>query len=427
MKKDDLKLQNLKGTTDYLPDEKLTRNYIIGELKNIFELYGYLPLETSILCPYDLLSSKYAGGAEILKEVYTLYDQGQRKLGLRYDLTVPFSKVIAANQNLQLPFKRYEIGKVFRNGPVKLGRMREFYQCDIDACGIDGEYIEVELFQMAIDCYKKLGIDIVITWNNRKYLAGLLQECGIAIKNASKAIIILDKLEKFGRAEVEKELAEINVSKENANKIFEFLSKDFRELNYENLNDTLKQGIKEIIAVQTLIDQLGLKQCKFTPSLARGLEIYTGTVWEIFDQENRISSSLGGGGRYNKIITNFIDNGIEYPAVGMCFGLEPTYTLYNMMNEKKEIKKYDLQIFAFDLDANVLKIANQFRNQGIKTLVDYKNKKLKKSLEFANANAIPFIVILGADEIEQNLITIKNLVTGEQTTTIFKNVLGLIK
>ena len=118
-----------------------------------------MPLDTAILCPFELLSSKYAGGAEILKEVYRLKDQGERDLGLRYDLTVPFSKTIAANQNISLPFRRYEIGKVFRNGPVKLGRMREFYQCDVDVCGIEGRFIEVEFFQMALEGYNALGLD----------------------------------------------------------------------------------------------------------------------------------------------------------------------------------------------------------------------------------------------------------------------------
>ena len=126
-KMNEIELRNIKGTNDYLPKEQILRNKIINKLSNVFEKYGYLPLETSILCYYDLLASKYAGGAEILKEVYTLEDQGKRKLGLRYDLTVPFSKVIAANKDISLPFKRYEIGKVFRDGPVKLGRNREFY------------------------------------------------------------------------------------------------------------------------------------------------------------------------------------------------------------------------------------------------------------------------------------------------------------
>ena len=174
--KNDLKLKNLKGTVDFLPSQQAARDFIVETLKKSFVKYGYLPVESAILCPFDLLSSKYAGGAEILKEVYRLKDQGDRDLGLRYDLTVPFAKLIAANQNLPLPFRRFEIGKVFRDGPVKLGRNREFTQCDIDVCGIPGRLVEAEFFQMTEECFSNLGLDVEIVWNNRKYLAGILLE-----------------------------------------------------------------------------------------------------------------------------------------------------------------------------------------------------------------------------------------------------------
>ena len=144
-----MKIQNIKGSMDYLPEEQIIRNKTINILSSTFESYGYLPVETTTICYYDLLASKYAGGAEILKEVYKLNDQGERNLALRYDLTVPFSKVIAMNKGLNLPFRRYEIGKVFRDGPVKVGRNREFYQCDVDVCGINGQYVEAELFAMS--------------------------------------------------------------------------------------------------------------------------------------------------------------------------------------------------------------------------------------------------------------------------------------
>ena len=142
-----MKLMNVKGTSDSLPNKEIIKRRVVNILTDTFEKYGYLPLDSSILCYYDLLASKYAGGSEILKEVYTLNDQGDRELGLRYDLTVPFAKVISmnVNKNISLPFKRYEIGKVFRDGPVKSGRAREFYQCDVDVCGIEGSDIEAEM------------------------------------------------------------------------------------------------------------------------------------------------------------------------------------------------------------------------------------------------------------------------------------------
>ena len=142
-----MELLNVKGTNDSLPKKEIVKRRVINILTDTFEKFGYLPLDTTILCYYDLLASKYSGGSEILKEVYTLQDQGERHLGLRYDLTVPFAKVISMNagKTITLPFKRYEVGKVFRDGPVKTGRAREFYQCDVDVCGIEGQYIEAEM------------------------------------------------------------------------------------------------------------------------------------------------------------------------------------------------------------------------------------------------------------------------------------------
>jgi len=200
-------LKNVKGGNDFLPAAMLNRNRITGILKKHFELSGFLPLETTMLCRYDLLASKYAGGAEILKEVYRLADQGGRELGLRYDLTVPFCKVIAMNRNeLNLPFKRYEIGKVFRDGPVKPGRMREFYQCDIDAVGIAGQEIEAEFFLMALQAYEEIGLDVYIAYNNRKFLTGIIAACGFPLEMTPEIILAVDKLEKIAETEIRDEI-----------------------------------------------------------------------------------------------------------------------------------------------------------------------------------------------------------------------------
>ena len=197
-----MKLMNLKGTNDFLPSSQVVRNKIINILRANFEKYGYMPLETPILNYYDLLSYKYEDNAEILSEIYKLTDQGGRDLGLRYDLTVPFCKVIGLNKDLRIPFRRYEIGKVFRNGPVKLGRTREFYQCDVDVVGIDNRYIEAEQILMAINTYKELGIDIIVKYNNRKLMSGLIKEVGIDDKLVASVIGVIDKMDKITREEL---------------------------------------------------------------------------------------------------------------------------------------------------------------------------------------------------------------------------------
>lgn len=405
-------LKNIKGTFDSLPNEQIVKNEIISKLKNNFEAYGYLPLETSILCNYDLLASKYAGGAEILKEVYTLKDQGNRDIGLRYDLTVPFSKVIAANVNkeISLPFRRYEIGKVFRDGPVKLGRNREFYQCDVDLCGISGIYPEIEMLLMASKCYKDLGIEIEIEWNNRKVLSGLIKECNIEEEYISRVILSVDKLAKIGEDGVIKELEELNINRDKLDKLFGYFKLNIDTLinNFkDSTNEVLKEGISEIQKLQTYINKFNLNECIFTPYLARGLEIYTGTIWEVFDKQKRITSSIGAGGRYDKIITNFIDDGNVYPAVGMTFGLVPIYEIMSL--EKKNNSMYELYIIPMDTKYESLLLAKKLRDNNIRVIIEMNNKKVKKAFEWANKNNIPFVTVIGDNEINTGIIKIKDM------------------
>ena len=411
-----IKLMNLKGTNDFLPDEQIIRNKIINILRNTFESYGYLPVETPVLCYYDLLASKYAGGAEILKEVYKLTDQGKREIGLRYDLTVPFSKVIGMNKGLILPFKRYEIGKVFRDGPVKLGRAREFYQCDVDACGTESPNSEIEYFMMTKEVFDKLNINVEIRYNNRKFLSGLLEYAGVKKGNIGSFIISVDKLDKISREDIEKELL-IHTDKEIIDKVFNLFDKNLEELNNEivnNLNENLINGLKELNELTNLIISLGLNDiCIFTPFLARGLEIYTGTVWEVFDKSLNFKSALGGGGRYDNIITNFLNDGNVYPAIGCSFGLEP---IYELLKEKEinSLKKYDIYVYEFNNDSNLFKISDILRKNGFKVLTELNSIKLKKAMNIANRENIDKVIIIGEDELKDNSVTIKNMITGNQ-------------
>lgn len=422
-----MKIQNVKGSMDYLPEEQILRNKIINTLSNIFEQYGYLPVETTTLCYYDLLASKYAGGAEILKEVYKLNDQGERNLALRYDLTVPFSKIIAMNKGMNLPFRRYEIGKVFRDGPVKVGRNREFYQCDIDVCGITGQYVEAELFSMAFACYKNLGIDAYIEWNNRKFLSGIIIECGIQEELTSPVILSVDKLAKIGEEGVKKELEEYEIPNEALTKLFSYFKLQIDELEEKfasSNNELLKEGIKEILTLNNYLTGLGLTDARFTPFLARGLEIYTGTVWEVFDKNQTVTCAIGGGGRYDNIITKFIGDGNNYPAVGMSFGLVPICEILHKQNVNVENNLYDLYIVPFDQSAEItsLELANQLRKNGIKVIIEMNKKKIKKCFEWANKNNIPFVTVIGEDEIKNQAVTIKNMETGESIEYSFNDI-----
>ena len=405
-----MKLMNVKGTVDNLPNKEIIRRKVVNTLTDTFEKYGYLPLDTSILCYYDLLASKYSGGSEILKEVYTLKDQGDRTLGLRYDLTVPFSKVISMNvgKEINLPFKRYEVGKVFRDGPVKTGRAREFYQCDVDVCGIEGTFIEAEMLMMTIECYKKLGIDIYIEINNRKLLEGFIIEADIDKELSSKVILSVDKLAKIGESGVREELREYNIDNTKLDKLFSFFKCSINDLDNMNItNNSFIEGREEIKELFNYITSLSLEEeCKFTPYLARGLEIYTGVVWEVFDKKQRLTCAIGGGGRYDKIITNFIDDGNKYPALGISFGLVP---ICEILENKSKESFYDLLIIPMDTNIESLRLAATLRNKNIKVIIEMNKKKIKKALDSANKNNIPYVIILGQNEINNNTIEIKDM------------------
>ena len=424
-----MKLMNLKGTFDFLPREQVTRNKIINTLRNNFEKYGYLPIETPILNYYDLLAYKYEADAEILSEIYKLKDQGDRNLGLRYDLTVPFCKVIGINKDLRLPFRRYEIGKVFRNGPVKLGRTREFYQCDIDVVGIDNRLIEAEQILMAINTYKDLGIDVLVKYNNRKLMTGLILESGIEEEKVNSVIGVIDKLEKISREELIENLENLNISKDIINKLLELFTysfDDYIEMFKETNNSVIQEGIEELLELNSYLKELNIiDSCKFTPTLARGLTIYTGVVFEFYDKKLRLTCALGAGGRYNKIITDFMDNGNSYPAVGLSFGLEPIYTI--LKEEETNNSLVDIYLVPLDTNVECLKIATKLRSEGFKVLIEMNKKKVGKCFEYAESENINFISIIGSNEIETGILRVKNMLTKEESEVKVDDLCNFLK
>ena len=411
-----IELKNVKGTYDYLPNEQRIRNFINDTLKDIFEKYGYQPLETPILCYYDLLAGKYDETNDLLNEIYKLSDQGKRNLGLRYDLTVPFAKFITITKDLKMPFKRYEIGKVFRDGPVKTGRDREFIQCDVDVVGIQGQMIEGELISLFIEGYKKLGIDVVVRYNSRKLMSGLIIEQGIASDLVSNVITIIDKLDKIDEKELLKEFNNLGIDNYKAIDLLNIFKLDLAQLNkkYESTNNELiKLGLNELNELEEYIDNYK-DNVKFTATLARGQEYYTGNVFEVYSKNNELSCSLGGGGRYDNMITNFINDGNSYPAVGISFGLS---TIYEILKNKEEFKNkslIDIYIIPIDTKKESLTLANKLRKLGYKVDIEMNNRKVKKCFEFANKEKIPYVIILGDEEIKNNYFNLKDMNSGEQ-------------
>jgi len=243
--KREVTVKNVKGSYDYSPEEQSIRNHIQDVLRKIFEEYGYMPLETSILCHYDMLAGKYDESNDLLNEIYKLSDQGDRELGLRYDLTVPFAKYIALSKDLRLPFKRYELGKVFRDGPVKVGRDREFMQCDVDVVGMDGNLIEAELISLWLKGYRELGIDVYVKYNSRNLMRGLIKEVvDLDEEGITKVVTVIDKLDKMPKNELIEELVKVGLSEENAT----------RMLGYYDLS---LDELKKTFAVRNILEEIG--------------------------------------------------------------------------------------------------------------------------------------------------------------------------
>ena len=419
--------ENLKGTYDYLPEKQIIREEIKNVLQSTFIKYGFAPIETPTICMYDLLASKYAEGADILNEMYKLSDQGKRKLGLRYDLTITFSKLISSNPNIILPFKRYEIGKVYRDGPVKLGRNREFTQCDVDCVGVSSMMAEAEYMMLTNEAYEKLGIDIEIEFNNRKILTGIITLVlgNISEEKLRKCIMLIDKFEKMSKDELVNEFEKIDVTLEQFNELVSYFSLDYENLREKVLysdSSIIREGITEIDELCKYLEGTeALKHMKFAPYLARGIDVYTGTVWEVFLKNRKIENqdfnvSIGGGGRYDKIITTFIDDGNEYPAVGMSFGLDTIYEILSIKNKEKEKSTADIFVIPFGTKIESFKFVSALRDIGLKVEIDKNDRKIKKSMAYANKMNFPYVIVIGEDEIKNNIIQVKNMETGENTS-----------
>ncbi len=411
-----MKLENARGTRDFLPEEKIRRDEVIRVLKETFELFGYSPLETPAIERFDVLSSKYTGGAAILKETFRMRDQGKRELGMRYDLTVPLARVVGQNPTLKLPFKRYQIEKVWRDGPVGLGRFREFLQADVDVIGVKGITADAEMVGIAEKVFRRLGMDVTIKVNNRKILNAIIDYAGIEPKKGDDVIIAIDKLDKIGMDGVKKELADsVRLSDEAVGKVMSLVSiQGKNEQKVVGLRLKLKgkeaeEGLKEI---EELLNYADFGNVVFDESLARGLSYYTGTVFEVVPVKGPIKSSVAGGGRYDRMISFLLGRKDEYPAVGISFGVDRLLeALPKVENRKTSAKLFIIPIQAY---AESLAIAGKLRSEGIKCDIDLQGRGPSKNLNYANALGFDYVLFIGETELKQNRYKLRNMKSGEE-------------
>jgi histidyl-tRNA synthetase len=426
-------MQKPKGTKDYNPAEKIIRNKVVKVIQSSFERYGFAPLETSTLERLETLTSKYAGGNEIVKEIYTLKDQGKRDLGLRYDLTVPLARYIGMNPTLKLPFKRYEIGKVFRDGPIKKGRLREFWQCDGDVIGSASMLTDAEMLAMAQDVFTAIGLEIVIRVNNRKLLNGMIAAAGIR-SGKNDAILSLDKLEKFGKTAVRQELMRKKFQKKAVSALLKMIettgtnTQILKTLKKKIKSDEGKQGVKEI---KQLLDYCALLKTKvvFDPSLARGLAYYTGTIYEVFLTEKTakkagVGSSLAAGGRWDTMIPQFLNSKRAFPAVGISFGLEPITTALD-----KKGKRSPVQVFVVPIktEKSCIALVKRLRGAGVNTDIGSASRSIGKNLNYADAYEIPVVLLVGEEEVKKNKVKLKDLKSGKEAMLSVDKAIAILR
>ena len=416
--------RTLAGTMELLPSEQILFNQIKEKIEKTYQKFGFLPLDTPIIELSQVLLAKAGGETE--KQIYR-FNKGDTDLSLRFDLTVPLSKYVAKNYgNLSFPFRRYQIGKVYRGERPQKGRYREFYQCDIDIIG-DGELDvinDAELPSVIYTIFRELGFnDFTICINNRKILNGLFEEIGQK-ENSVEILRIIDKIEKIGKEAVIGELEKIGVSKQAIDKIIDFIeitgtSKEklekLKELKIEN--ETFKQGLEELEFVYENIKLFGVPEenYKIDLTIARGLDYYTGTVYETFLNDYREIGSICSGGRYENLAEYYTNK--KLPGVGVSIGLTRLFYKLNELNLIKPTKKSISNIIIIPMMENLeepIKLATELRNLGINTEIYSNNKKLKAKMKYADKLQIPYVIVIGEDEINSNKIKLKDMETGNE-------------
>jgi len=425
-----------KGTRDFLPEQMVKRNYVIDIIKRIFEKYGFEPLETPSLELWETLSGKY--GEEADRLTYRFVDRGKRQVGLRYDLTVPMSRVIAMYPEIPKPFKRYQIQPVWRADKPQKGRFREFYQCDADIVGSASMLADAEIIAIIYESLKTLGFqNFTIRINNRKILFGITDISGAGMDRELEVCRAIDKFDKIGLEGVKEELLERGIPAASVEKILDILN--IEGSNPQRLatakkmlanSETGLQGVAELEELFRYLNWYGFpdENFKFDLYLSRGLDYYTGPIYETVVEEPRIGS-ITGGGRYDKLIGLF--SGQDLPATGSTIGLERIITVMDELNMFPKYLRTPVQVLVTVFDNSTLpysiEIARELRSVGINTDLYTGKAKLRGQIGLANDKGIPIVIIAGPDEQQAQKVNIKNMISGEQEQVGIKEFVSKIK
>ena len=416
--------RTLPGFMELLPNEQIQFKGMVDKIRNSYEKFGFLPLDTPIIEMAEVLLAKAGGETE--KQIYR-FDKGENNLALRFDLTVPLAKYVCEYfNNITFPFKRYQIGKVYRGERPQKGRYREFYQCDIDIIG-DGELSivnDAEMPSVIYNTIRELGFEeFTIKINNRKLLNGLFIE--LELNEESVEIMrIIDKIEKIGKENVINCLQDLKIAESKIETILSFIEingttdeklKKLEELGISN--ELFKQGLEELSEVIKYVRLFGVPDTHFMVDLtiARGLDYYTGTVYETFLNGYREVGSVCSGGRYENLAEFYTDK--KMPGVGVSIGLTRLFYKLNELNILREETKSIAKVLVVSMSDNpnkALEVGKTFRDVGINTDVYIEDKKIKSKFKYADKLQIPYVAIIGEEEEKNGTVSLKNMETGEQ-------------
>ncbi len=422
----------VKGMRDFPPEDMILRNKVFSTVRRVFEKYGFEPFETPAIELAKTLKEKY-GDEE--KLIYEFEDKGGRMLALRYDQTVPLVRYIVENPEIAKPFRRYVIGKAWRAEDVKKGRYREFYQCDIDIVGAKSILADAEVVACALETISKLKLkDVLLKINNRKILSAIIKYAGVKNEDSLQVIRTIDKLDKLGEDGVKAEL-EKSIGKDAAEKIIDTISisgspEEVIEKAKEIIGDSKdgNEGLEEIKELTNYLKEFGVKNFKVDLSLARGLDYYTGNIFEAVSTANQIGSVMGGG-RYDTLISRLSDGKIDLPAVGISLGIE---RIIELIKDSKiiETKKSVADVYVLplgDVIKDAISIAQKIRSNNINCELGLATKGISKQLEYASNKGIPKVVIVGAKDLAEGKVTVKDMKSGKDEKVNVNDVLKVIQ
>ena len=444
-----------KGTRDFTPQEMANRNYIFNTIKDVFRLYGFQQIETPAMENLSTLMGKY--GEEGDKLLFKILNSGDflsgvsdvelnernsirltnkiSEKGLRYDLTVPFARFVVQNRDkITFPFKRYQIQPVWRADRPQKGRYREFYQCDVDVVGSDSLLNELELIQIVDEVYRRLRINVVLKINNRKILSGIAEIVG-ETERITDITVAIDKMDKIGLENVNKELFEKGISAESIRKIQPILN--LSGTNHEKLNQLKTilanseiglKGVEELETIFNLCDSVQVQtKVELDLTLARGLNYYTGAIFEVKALDVEIGS-ITGGGRYDNLTGVFGMPGVS--GVGISFGADRIYDVLNQLNLYPETSEEQTQILFVSFGEKELAFclpwAKELRKRGINVEIYPEPAKMKKQMSYADSKKIPFVAIVGETEMNENKVMLKDMKSGEQKLVDLENLIKIL-